>query len=87
MDEMQFMGYLISALMVLGGFIGLIIKFIQPINKLNVTIQQLIDTMANLKEQEDKQDKKLEKHDEQIDDLQGRMNTVETKIKIYHHDN
>lgn len=93
MDEMQFMGYLISALVVLAGFIATIVKFIQPINKLNVTIQKLIDTMSNFEKEGAARDKRITKHGAEIDDLKKQVGEVKsdvrdikTKMSMYHHE-
>lgn len=84
MNEMQFLGYLISALITVGGFIGVIMKFIQPINELRVVIQKLNDNIDALKNDNTQQNRRIEKHGEQIDDLEQRVGKVETKIEMYH---
>lgn len=84
MNEMQFLGYLISAIITLGGFIAIIMKFTQPINDLRVVIQKLNDIIDTLKLNSDQQAKKLEKHDEQIDKLDHRVGKIETKMEMYH---
>lgn len=84
MNEMQFLGYTISALITVGGFIGVIMKFIQPINELRVVIQKLNDNIDALKNDNTQQNRRIEKHGEQIDDLEQRVGKVETKIEMYH---
>lgn len=84
MNEVEFLGYLISALITLGGFIAAIMKFIQPINELRVVIQKLNDTIDALKDDTDILNKRIEKHGEQIDDLDHRVGKIETKIEMYH---
>lgn len=84
MNEVEFLGYLISALITLGGFIAAIVKFIQPINELRVVIQKLNDTIDALKDDTDILNKRIEKHGEQIDDLDHRVGKIETKIEMYH---
>ena len=79
-----FLGYLISAIITLGGFIAIIMKFTQPINDLRVVIQKLNDIIDTLKLNSDQQAKKLEKHDEQIDKLDHRVGKIETKMEMYH---
>ena len=85
MDDVQFIGYLVSAIITLGGFIAVIMKFIQPINDLRIVIQKLNDTIDALKSDNDTQNKRIEKHGEQIDDLNHRVGKIETKIETYHH--
>lgn len=86
MDEVQFLGYLVPAIVALGGFIAVIMKFVQPINDLRVVIQKLNDAIDALKTDEAKRDKKIEKHDEQIDKLDHRVGKLETKVEMYHHE-
>lgn len=84
MDDVQFLGYLISAIITLGGFIAVIMKFIQPINDLRVVIQKLNDTIDALKDDNSVQNKRIDKHGEQIDDLNHRVGKIETKIDMRH---
>lgn len=84
MDDIQFLGYLISAIITLGGFIAVIMKFIQPINDLRVVIQKLNDTIDALKNDNLTQNKRIDKHGEQIDDLNHRVGKIETKIDMRH---
>ena len=84
MDEMQFLGYAISAIITLGGFIAVIQKFTQPINDLRVLIQKLTDQFDMLTTNNANQEKKLEKHDDQLDKLDRRVGKIETKIELYH---
>ena len=84
MDELQFLGYLITGFITLGGFIAIIMKFVQPINELRIAIQKLIDRMDASKADDDKRDKRLDAHSQEIDKLKGRVDKVETKIDMYH---
>ena len=84
MDEIQFLGYLIMGIITLGGFVAVVIKFVQPINDLRVVIQKLNDNIDALNKNNDQQNKKIDKHEEQIEDLDNRVGRIETKVKIYH---
>lgn len=84
MDETQFLGYLVVAIVTLGGFVAVIMKFVQPINDLRVVIQKLNDSIDNITKNNERQSKRLDKHDEQIDKLDHRVGTIETKIDLYH---
>ena len=84
MDEMQFLGMLVMAIITLGGFVAVITKFTQPLNEVRVAIQKLIDRLDSMKEADDKRDKAIAKHSEQIEDLDNRMGKAETKIQLYH---
>lgn len=83
MDNIQFLGYLISAIITLGGFVAVIMKFIQPINDLRVVIQKLNDTIDALKNDNLIQNKRIDKHGEQIDDLNHRVGKIETRIDMH----
>lgn len=84
MDEAQFLGYLLTAIITLGGFVAVIMKFIQPINDLRVVIQKLNDIIDTLKNDNTEQNKKIEEHTKDIGDLKGRVNKVEIKMDMYH---
>ena len=84
MNEIQFLGYLIMGIVTLGGFVAVVMKFVQPINDLRVVIQKLNDNIDSLNKNNDQQNKKIEKHDTQIEDLDNRVGKIETKVKIYH---
>ena len=82
MDETQFLGYLISAIITLGAFVAVIMKFTQPINDLRVVIQKLNDAIDSMKLDNDAQNRRIEKHGEQIDKLDRRVGKIETKIEM-----
>lgn len=84
MDDMQFIGYLVSAIITLGGFVAVIMKFIQPINDLRVVIQKLNDNIDALKSDNEHQTKRIDKHGEEIDKLGHRVDKMEAKMEIYH---
>lgn len=83
MNEVVFVGYLVLAVVTLGGFIAVIMKFVQPINDLRIVIQKLNDTIDTLKTDNVTQNRRIEKHGEQIDDLNHRVGNIETEIEIY----
>lgn len=84
MDEMQVLGYAVTAIITLGGFIAVIQKFTQPINELRVVMQKLNDNIDMLKSDNATHDKRLDKHGEQIDKLDNRVGKLETKVDLYH---
>lgn len=84
MDSIQFLGLAVSAVITLGSFIAVIMKFTQPINDLRVVIQELIDTMNYLRDDNKRQNDKLGKHDERLDKLDTKVSTLETRMDIYH---
>ena len=82
MDNIQFIGTLISAVITLGAFVAIIMKFIQPINDLRIVIQKLNDTIDSLKKDNDTQNRRIEKHGEQIDKLDKRVGRIENKFDM-----
>ena len=86
MEETQFLGYLITAVITLGAFVAVIQKLTQPINDLKVVIQELRDCISSLKTDNATQNRRLDDHGKDIDDLKDRMTKAETKINLYHTD-
>lgn len=84
MDENTFLGYLIPAIITLGGFIAIVMKMVQPINELRIVIQELKDCISAMRENDQRRDEQLKKHEEKIDKLEDRTNKLETQVKMYH---
>lgn len=84
MDEVQFLGYLVTAVITLGSFVVVIQKLTQPINDLKVVIQELRDCISSLKADNATQNRRIEDHGKEIDDLKTRVGKVETKMDMYH---
>lgn len=84
MEDTQFLGYLVMAIITLGGFVTVIQKFTQPINDLKVVIQELRDCISSIKADNATQNRRIEEHGKEIDDLKTRVNKVETKVDLYH---
>ena len=84
MNQPEFIGYLILALVTLGSFIAVIQRFTQPINELKVVIQELKDCIKEITKDNDTQNKRLDRHREEIEDLQRRTSKIETRIEMYH---
>ena len=84
MNEMQLIGYAVTAIITLGGFVAVIQKFTQPINELRVVMQKLNDNIDILKSDNATQTKRLDKHSDKIDDLDHRVGKIETKMDMYH---
>lgn len=84
MEDTQFLGYLVMAIITLGGFVTVIQKFTQPINDLKVVIQELRDCISSIKADNATQNRRIEEHGKQIDALKDRVNKVETKVDLYH---
>lgn len=86
MSEAQFLGSLIPALSVLGGFIAVIIKINQPINDLRVVVQELKDCIAALKCDNSTQNRRLDAHGKEIDKLKLDVQDIKTTIEVYRRD-
>jgi tRNA threonylcarbamoyladenosine modification (KEOPS) complex Cgi121 subunit len=86
MDANQFLGYLITGIITLGGFIAIVYKFTQPINDLKVVIQELKDTLNSMRENNKRRDDLIEDQGREIKDLRERVGGLEVKVNMYHHD-
>lgn len=84
MEEMNFLGYAVTAVITLGAFIAVIQKFTQPINELRVVMQKLNDNIDALKNDNVTQSKRLDRHGEKIDTLEKKVGKIETKMDMYH---
>ena len=84
MSTEQVIGYIVVAIVALGGFVALMQKITQPINDLRIVIQELRDCINTLKNDNSTQNKRLDKHGEEIDKLNNRVGKIETKINLYH---
>lgn len=87
MEQAQLIGYVVIAIITLGSFIAVITKFTQPINELKIVIQKLNDTIDVLRSDNDNQNKRLDRHRAEIEDLQIRTSKIETKMEIYKENN
>lgn len=81
MNNYEILGIIVSAVITLGGFVAIIMKFVQPINDLRIVIQKLNDTIDNLQRDNDTQNRRIDKHGKQIDDLNNRVGKIETKME------
>lgn len=84
MDEMQFIGYLITAIITLGGFVAVIQKFTQPINELRIVMQEVKDWIRTFDEDRVEQKKTLMEHGKAIDKLTLDVSELKTNMKHYH---
>lgn len=84
MDQAQFIGYMILAGITIFSFYKGLAAFTKPINELKIVIQKLNDCIEHLMKDNENQNKRIEKHGQEIDDLKDRVGKVETKINIYH---
>lgn len=82
MNEAQFVGNVVLTVITLGSFVAIINKFTQPINELKIVIEKLNSCIEHIKEEEAIQNKRLEKHGIEIDDLKTRIGKVETKLEV-----
>ena len=83
-DEAQFLGYLVMAIITLGAFMLVIQRMTQPINDLKVVIQELRDCISSIKDDNAKQNRRIEEHGKEIDKLKEDVTKIQTKIDLYH---
>lgn len=86
MDANQFLGYLISGIITLGGFVAIVYKFTQPINDLKIVIQELKDTLNAMRDNDKRRDEMLEAHGKDIGELRETVGQLKTRVDFYHHD-
>ena len=84
MEAATIIGYVVVAVITLGSFIKVVSNLTQPINELKIVIQELRDTIGTLRNDNLVQNKRLDKHVDEIDELKGRVSKVETKMEMYH---
>lgn len=84
MNEIELLGYAVSVIITLAAFVNIVHKFTQPINELKIVIQKLNDTIESLKNDNANQNKRIERHGIEIDNLNNRVGKIETKIEMYH---
>jgi archaellum component FlaC len=84
MEEAQFLGYLVMAIITLGGFVAVVNRITQPINDLRVVVQELKDCINTLRSDNATQNKRLDEHGKDIDNLKIKVGNLETKVKMYH---
>ena len=84
MDTSQFIGSVVSVVITLGAFIGVIMKFTHPINDLRVVIQKLNDNIDAMKKENNVQEERITEHGKEIDALGNRVGKLETRMDLYH---
>ena len=87
MDDVVLIGYAVTAVVVLGGFIGVIMKFTQPINDLRVVIQKLNDKIDSMIEDANELKIRVGEHGKEIDALGTRVCKIETRIDMNNKNN
>lgn len=82
MDDVVLIGYAVTAIVVLGGFVGVIMKFTQPINDLRVVIQKLNDKIDSIIADANELKTRVGEHGKEIDALGTRVCKIETRIDM-----
>ena len=82
--EAEFLGYVVMAVVTLGGFLGVVAKITQPINDLRVVVQELKDCITTLKTDNSTQNRRLDEHGKDIDELKISVGKLKTRMDIYH---
>ncbi len=83
MDDVVLIGYAVTAVVILGSFIGIIMKFTQPINDLRVVIQKLNDKIDSMIDDENELKVRVGKHGEEINELKTSVVKLETKVGMH----
>ena len=87
MEQVQIIGYAVTVIITLGAFIAVVQKFTQPINELKVVIQELKDCITSINKDNDFQNKRLDRHRAEIEDLQKDVAEIKVKMNMYHSQN
>lgn len=74
-------GVIISAVVVIGSFVALVMKIVKPINELNISIVKLTAAIKGLLENDKIQDTRINKHGCEIDSLNMKMVNHEQRIQ------
>lgn len=74
-------GVIISAVVVVGSFVALVMKIVKPINELNISIVKLTAAIKGLLENDKIQDARINKHGCEIDSLNLQMVNHEQRIQ------
>ena len=82
MDDVVLIGYDVTAVVVLGGFIGVIMKFTQPINDLRVVIQKLNDKIDSIIADANELKIRVGEQEKEIDTIGTRVCKIETRIDL-----
>lgn len=85
MEEAQLIGYAVLAIITLGSFIVVIQRFTQPINELRIVIQELKDCINNITKDNARHTERLDKHRDQIEQLQKDVVEIKSMVKVFHH--
>lgn len=83
MEENQAIAYIVLGLLTVGSLFGSFLKFTKPINDLNMNIIKLNATIETLLKNEEIQNKRLDKHGEEIDELKSLVAIHEEKFKNF----
>ena len=87
MEQAQLIGYAVLAIITLGSFTVVISRFTQPINELRIVIQELSDFINNITKENARHTERLDKHRDQIENLQRDVAEIKTKMNVYHSQN
>ena len=84
MEQAQLIGYGVIALSAIIGFVVTVLKFVQPINELRVVIQELKDCINNIIKDNTRHTQRLDKHRDQIEELQKDVVEIKLMMNVYH---
>ena len=85
MPQEQLLGNIVLVVITLGSFITVIQKFTQPLNELKIVIQELKDCITTLRNDNEIQNKRIEKHGTEIDELKTKLNCIDKDIHLLKH--
>lgn len=74
--------FFVAIIPIVGGLVALIKTFTSPINKLEIAIERLIVMLEQMKHDDRNRDKRLDKHGEEIEDLQKNVQDLDHRVCI-----
>lgn len=83
-NEIFTLGAVMIALITIISFVTAISKLTEPVNKLNLAIQELRDLVKAINEQNETQNRRLDEHGKAIDQLNIKFEGLKTQVNIYH---
>lgn len=85
MDSAQIIGYVVLAIISLGSFVTILNKINQPINELRVVIQELKDCIKDINKENARHTNRLDKHRDQIAQLEKDVAEMKSMLKVIQH--
>lgn len=84
MENATIIGYVMLAMISIGSFVILVIKFTKPINDLRVVIERLNTLITELKSANEKNRHDIEEIHSRINKINTKVDELAIKVSLYH---